>query len=101
MASLLPCQPPVRIAFRSTMTDHQRALEKALRALSVRDRTEQELREWLARRGIDGDLADDVLEALRIEGLIDDAGYAQRFTEDRRLLDQWGNERIARDLERR
>jgi regulatory protein len=42
-----------------------------------------------------------VIRSLREEGLIDDAGYAQRFAEDRRLLDRWGNERIARDLERR
>jgi regulatory protein len=81
--------------------DHQRALEAALRALAVRDRTERELREWLARRGVEADMADDVVEALRAEGLVDDAGYARRFAEDRRLLDRWGNERIGRDLERR
>ena len=81
--------------------DHQRALEKALRALAVRERTEQELSAWLVRRGVDADMAADVVEALRGEGLVDDAGYARRFAEDRRLLDRWGNERIARDLERR
>ena len=81
--------------------DHQRALEAALRALAVRERTEHELREWLARRGVDADMADEVVGALRSEGLVDDAGYARRFAEDRRLLDRWGNERIARDLERR
>lgn len=42
-----------------------------------------------------------MIQALREEGLVDDAGYARRFAEDRRLLDRWGNERIARDLERR
>jgi regulatory protein len=42
-----------------------------------------------------------VIGSLREEGLVDDAGYARRFAEDRRLLDKWGNERIARDLERR
>ena len=46
-------------------------------------------------------MAADVVEALRDEGLLDDAGYARRFAEDRRLIDRWGNERIARDLERR
>src|SRR3954451_14012526 len=81
--------------------DNQRALGEGLRALAARDRTESELRAWLARRGVEGDLADDVIGALRTEGLLDDAGYAQRFAEDRRLLDSWGNERIARDLERR
>lgn len=35
------------------------------------------------------------------EGLLDDARYAHRFTEDKRELERWGRERIARDLHRR
>src|SRR4051812_9414018 len=69
--------------------------------LSARERTEAELRASLARRGCDGDITDDVVAAMREEALLDDAGYAHRFAEDRRLLDRWGNERIARDLVRR
>jgi regulatory protein len=42
-----------------------------------------------------------VVRSLREEGLVDDAGYARRFAEDRRLIDQWGTDRIARDLARR
>jgi regulatory protein len=34
-------------------------------------------------------------------GFLDDARYARQFTEDKRELDQWGSERIARDLRRR
>src|SRR3954452_13636870 len=81
--------------------DHQRALEKALRALAVRERTEQELRDWLGRKNVEPDVIDDVIGAVREEGLVDDAGYARRFAEDRRVLDRWGSERIARALERR
>jgi regulatory protein len=32
------------------------------------------------------------------QGYLDDARYAQRFAEDRRTLDGWGTERIARRL---
>src|SRR4051794_15781295 len=81
--------------------NHQRALEAVLRALAVRDRTEHELRVFLGRRGVEADVIDDVLAAVRDERLVDDAGYARRFAEDRRSLARWGNERIARDLERR
>ena len=81
--------------------DHQRALKAAFNALNARERTEQELRAFLERRGAESDVIDDVVAAIAAEGLIDDAGYAMRFAEDRRLLDRWGNERIARDLERR
>ena len=83
------------------MDEHRRALDKAFKALNTRERTEQELREFLERRAIERDVIDDVVASLRDEGLVDDAGYAQRFADDRRLIDRWGSERIARDLARR
>jgi regulatory protein len=83
------------------MNDYSRALALALRMLNARERTEAELRASLGRRGCDREVIEDVTAAVRAEGLIDDAGYARRFAEDRRLLDLWGNDRIARDLERR
>jgi regulatory protein len=83
------------------MDDRQRALERALKSISARERTESEVNAFLRRRGFEDGVIADVIRALREEGLVDDAGYARRFAEDRRLLDRWGNERIARDLERR
>jgi regulatory protein len=76
-------------------------MELALRILTARERTEAELRASLGRRGCESGVVDDVVAAVVAEGLVDDAGYARRFAEDRRLLDRWGSERIARDLERR
>jgi regulatory protein len=81
--------------------DRQRALERALKSIGVRERTAGEVKQFLQRRGYEPDVIDGVIGSLREEGLVDDAGYARRFAEDRRLLDKWGNERIARDLERR
>ena len=83
------------------MNDQQKALERALKSIAVRERTQAEVRAFLVRRGFAPDVIGDVIASLREEGLVDDAGYARRFAEDRRLLDRWGNERIARDLERR
>src|SRR3954451_11043835 len=79
----------------------QRAFERALKSISIRERTESEVRDFLSRRGYERDVVGDVVRSLREEGLVDDAGYARRFAEDRRLIDQWGSERIARDLARR
>jgi regulatory protein len=79
----------------------QRAFERALKSISVRERTGSEVEAFLQRRGYDRDVIEDVIRALEEERLVDDAGYARRFAEDRRLLDQWGTERIAQDLGRR
>jgi regulatory protein len=81
--------------------EHSRGLELALRALNSRERSEGELRDFLDRRQVEPAVVEDVVAAVVAEGLVDDAGYARRFTEDRRLLDRWGNERIGRELERR
>jgi regulatory protein len=42
--------------------------------------------------------AEVVLVALQRDRVLDDAGYARRFAEDRRRLDGWGAERIERTL---
>ena len=80
---------------------HRRALALAWRALSRRDHTVAELRALLERRGVEPAAADGALVEVAGTGYLDDAGFARRFVEDRRRLDRWGEERIARALERR
>ena len=43
-------------------------------------------------------VADQVVTELIELGYLDDARYAERFAEDRRRLDAWGSDRIARRL---
>ncbi len=76
----------------------QHAREIAWRALNRRDRTEGELRAVLADKRAEPGAIEQVVEELREGGYLDDAGYAQRFAEDRRRLDGWGSERIERRL---
>ena len=77
----------------------QEALELAYRQLGRRDRTIAELRWYLRRRELDPSGIEGALAVLIEQGYLDDARYAQRFAEDRRTLDGWGAERIARRLE--
>lgn len=76
----------------------QRARDLAWRSLNRRDRTVSELREMLAAKGTAAADVDQVVAEIIELGHLDDAGYARRFTEDRRALDSWGNERIERRL---
>jgi regulatory protein len=48
---------------------------------------------------VSGGVRDEVVEGLIDQGYLDDERYARRFAEDRRQLDGWGSERIARRLE--
>ncbi len=76
----------------------QRARDIAWRSLNRRDRTVAELRELLAAEGAEAGAVEQVIVEVTELGHLNDAGYARRFTEDRRNLDSWGNERIERRL---
>lgn len=76
----------------------QRARDVAWRALNRRDRSVEEMRTLLAGKRVEPAAIDEVVAELVELGHLDDARYAQRFSEDRRRLDAWGGERIARRL---
>jgi regulatory protein len=73
----------------------------ALKALGYKERTESELRGWLAERGVEEAEIEEVLALLGEAGAIDDASFARRYAADKRLLAGWGPDRIARALEGR
>jgi regulatory protein len=79
----------------------ERALDLAHRAVGRRDRTISELRIVLEHKRVDPAAIDAAVVELCAQGLLDDARYARQFTEDKRQLERWGSERIARDLHRR
>jgi len=74
------------------------AFDVAWRQLGHRDRTEAELIRAFLKARVEPELAEEVIGELREGGYVDDARFAQRFVEDRRQLDSWGNERIERRL---
>jgi regulatory protein len=81
--------------------ERERAIQLGYRAVGTRERTVAELRTFLERKRVEPEAIDDAVTELTEAGFLDDARYAQRFAEDKRELDRWGSERIARDLRRR
>jgi regulatory protein len=77
------------------------AYELALRALSYKERTESELRGWLAEREVGEGEIEGVIALLSEAGAIDDASFARRYAADKRELAGWGPERVAQALEAR
>jgi len=67
----------------------------------VRDRTVAELRTYLEGKRVEPELIEDVVAELSDSGVLDDARFAERFTDDRRELMGWGPQRIEHDLARR
>jgi regulatory protein len=76
----------------------QQALDFAFRYLGHRDRTVAEVRRQLEHKRVEPDTIEAAVTELQELGYLDDARFAQRFTEDRRALDSWGAERIERKL---
>ncbi len=63
-----------------------------------RERTVAEVRSRLERAELGAEEIDEVIAELLGFGYLDDARYARVFTQDKRALASWGNERIARAL---
>ncbi len=83
------------------MTDEQRALDLAYKALNRRDRTVGELRGYLEGKLVEPAAIDATIGELEQGGFLDDARFAQRLADDKRTLERWGSERIERELLRR
>ena len=83
------------------MSEEQRALDLAYKALNRRERTVYELRAHLEGKLVEPVAIDAAVAELERAGLLDDARFAARFAEDKRLLERWGAERIERELLRR
>jgi regulatory protein len=76
----------------------QHALDLAFRYLGPRARTEVELRRYLEGKRVEPETIEQALASLRDQGYLDDARFAREFAEDKRLLEEWGADRIERKL---
>lgn len=83
------------------MDEAQRALDLAYKALDRRERSVFELRAYLEGKRVEPEAIDAAVAELERARLLDDAGFARRFAEDKRTLERWGAERIERELARR
>jgi regulatory protein len=76
----------------------QHALDLAFRYLGPRERTELELRRYLEGKRVEPSEIELALASLQEQGYVDDARFARQFAEDKRLLEEWGPDRIERRL---
>jgi regulatory protein len=76
-------------------------MSRALRFVGVRDRTEQEVRAHLLKRGCSPGSADEILGRLRTWGYLDDARVALSYARGRLERDHWGPARLVREMGRR
>ncbi|MGI9185854.1 MAG: regulatory protein RecX [Solirubrobacteraceae bacterium] len=76
----------------------QRGLELGFAFLNRRERTTDELRRQLERKGVGAETAEACLREFQERGYVDDARYALMFVHDKRELEGWGSERIRRGL---
>lgn len=74
------------------------ALDRALRFLETRPRSEREVRTRLAQKGTTPDLIDRVVERLRDLRLIDDAAFAQFWVENRNRFSPRGGRALKAEL---
>jgi regulatory protein len=74
------------------------AFELAVGAISRKERTVAELRDWLAAGDVEPAEIEAALARLIEIGELDDERYAERYAEDKRSLRGWGPDRIREAL---
>jgi regulatory protein len=79
----------------------EKAFERALEALALRERTTAELAAWLANRGFEPPEIAETVDRLVASGAVDDERFAAEFAADKRELRGWGPERIREALHER
>jgi regulatory protein len=75
--------------------------EAAIKILMRRAHSVHEMKKALERRAEDRSLVKNVIERLKLAGLIDDARYAKQFARQRTETRKQGKFRVARDLRAR
>jgi regulatory protein len=76
----------------------QHALDLAFRYLGRRERTVLEMRRFLEGKRVEPSAIDEALAHLQRDGYLDDARFARQFADEKRLLEEWGADRIERRL---
>lgn len=76
----------------------ERAYTKALRYLSYRPRSEQEVARYLERKGVEDKIHHQVLARLRSKGFVDDAEFAQLWVENRETFRPRGRRALRHEL---
>lgn len=76
----------------------QKAKEIAFKYVSLRLRTEKEIRDYLRNKGYDEIVSDNVIEILKKYDYVDDEAYARAFVKDRLRLSKHGKHRIQYEL---
>lgn len=72
--------------------------EYALRLLSFKDRTENEIRKKLSEKGFGEEEVEEVIVFLKEYGYVNDLRYAEKFISDAVKIKKWGHNRIVSEL---
>jgi regulatory protein len=86
------------LAELETAEQRVQAHEAALRLLSTRSRSENEMRTRLRMRGVEPEIIEDEIQRLHAAGLLDDEKFARAWVEDRKRTSPRGRRMLRYEL---
>jgi len=90
-----------KIAQLRAEDEREVAYQRALRLIQYRPRSENEIRQLLRRHATPEESAEEVIERLKQSGLVNDAGFAQTWVENRAELRPRSRRALAYELSQR
>lgn len=83
------------------MTKKQTPFDMALNYLSIRDRTEKELSDYLFKKNLSENEVGETLNKLKYYGYIDDERYIRNACENNKSFNHFGKRRLISDLRKK
>ena len=71
----------------------------ALKYITIRFRSEKEVREHLSKKGVNKEIIDFIIDSLKKEGYINDDNFAKMFIHDKINLSMDGPYKVRKELE--
>jgi regulatory protein len=90
-----------KIAQLQAENQHETAYQRALNLINFRPRTEVEIRQNLRRHNWEEEIIQYVIKRLRDNGMVDDAGFAQTWVDNRAELRPRSRRALAFELKQR
>jgi regulatory protein len=87
-----------KLAELKSLSATDKAYSRALNYVTIRPRSEWELRTYFQRKTVDKDVAEEIIQKLRRTSLLNDLAFARSWVASRRLLKATSRRRLVQEL---
>jgi regulatory protein len=90
-----------RLQELKSLSANDKAYNNTIRYVTMRQRSEWEVKMYLQRKSVDKDLSEDIIKRVKALSLLDDLTFARAWVSNRRLLKPVSRRRLIQELQQK